>query len=414
MENKMILAGLIGLLVVLVAVGNLFWEEPETEERYESTRVMMNTYVKIVVYHKDEGKAREAIEASFARMEEIESIASRFNSSSELYRLNSEGIVDNPSRELVELMEISIHYCNITGGAFDVTILPLLDLWSDSHYLFSVDDRFEEDLDAGVFPAELRSNFTDFSPALYELNGTPTVTGNDVPGPGIQGWTIRSGWQEYSVVNFSGELKVFTMFWNFPYWSQQEFINLTMPYIGSDMITIEEDSIGLEPGMAITLDGVAKGYAVDAAITVLEDKGIERGLVNAGGDIATLGTKPNGEKWLTGLRNPEEEAESVTEFELSGQAIATSGNYERYFNESHDVGHIMDPGTGRDVMKCSSASVIADNCTVADIMATALFVLGPVDGITLVDGLPGIEALLLGYDDPRELFPSSELEKYEI
>ena len=102
------------------------------------------------------------------------------------------------------------------------------------------------------------------------------------------------------------------------------------------------------------------------------------------------------------------------EFDLSGEAIATSGNYERYFNESAKIGHIMDPTSGRSVMRCSSSTIIADNCTVADILATAIFVLGPVDGINLVDSLPRVEAIVLGYDDPQNLFYSSNLTDFKI
>ncbi|MCK4613163.1 MAG: FAD:protein FMN transferase, partial [Thermoplasmata archaeon] len=251
--------------------------------------------------------------------------------------------------------------------------------------------------------------------ALYELNETPAVNmeGN-ILGMGVPGWSIRSNWQQYYVVNESGELKVFTMFWYFPHGTQEEFINQTMPLVGSDRITVTNDSIRLEPGMSLTLDGMAKGYAVDAAITVLKEKGIKRALVDAGGDIATLGTKPGGKKWVTGLRDPGDRSTSVTEFELSGQAIATSGNYERYFDENASVGHIMDPSTGRSIFRCSSATIIADNCTVADILATGVFVLGAEDGIRLVETLPGIEALLLGYEDPKEIFRSSGLGDYEI
>jgi len=423
MDEKMILAGLVGLLTVLVAAGGFFWEEPEESEdgqetglqRFQSTREMMDTYVKIIVYHADEEKAVEAMEAAFGRMKEIEAIASRFNSSSEVHRLNTEGTLEKPSPELVEMIETSIHYWNLTGGAFDITILPLLNLWSDYHDLFAANVSHEEDLNKGVFPEALRSNFTDFRPSLYELNGTPTVTvEGDVMGTGVPGWTIRSDWQEYYVANLSGELRVFTRFWYFPYWSQQEFINQTMPLVGPDKITVTGAAITLVQGMSITLDGMAKGYAVDAAIKVLEEKGVAGALVDAGGDIATLGTKPGDQAWVVGLRNPENKTESVTEFGLSGQAVATSGNYERYFNETYDVGHIMDPGTGRDVFKCSSSTIIADNCTVADLLATAVFVLGTDDGIRLVDTLPGTEALLLGYEDPGEFFRSSGLDDYEL
>lgn len=411
MEKRMVIAGLVGLLIVLVVVGNFFREEPE--ERYESSTVMMGTDVKIIVYQDDEDKAKRAIEAAFERMKDIEAIASRFNESSELYRLNTEGELANPSPELVEMLELSVLYGNITGGAFDITILPLLNLWDASSgvgpfLLLGMNQSYTDTLDSGSISEDIRTIFLDHG---YTLNETSTIT---VVSAG-QEWTMKSGWVDYAITNTSGELKVETpFFWNVARTRQNEYINETKPLVGYEKITVSKDFIQLQPGMSLTLDGMAKGYAADAAIKTLKEKGIERALVDAGGDIATLGTKPGDKKWVAGLRNPEDTSTSVTEFELSGRAIATSGNYERYFDENKSVGHIMDPNTGQSVFKASSATIIAKNATVADILATAIFVLGPDDGITLVETLPDTEALLLGYENPQQIFRSSGLDKYEI
>ena len=411
MERRIIIAGLVGLLIVLVAAGTLFWEEPE--ERYESSTVMMDTNINIIVYQSDEDKAKGAIEAAFERMREIEAIASRFSESSELYELNTESELANPSPELVEMLEISVRYWEITEGAFDITILPLLDLWDASSgvgpfHLFSMNQSHTETLDSGSISEDIRDIFSDHG---YTLNGTATMT---VVIAG-QEWTLRGGGVDYTVTNTSGDLMVKTpFFWNLASARQDEYIEDAKQFVGSDMITITKDSIQLEPGMGLTLDGMAKGYAADAAIKTLKEKGIKRALVDAGGDIATLGNKPGGRKWVAGLRNPEDKSTSVTEFGLAGQAIATSGNYERYFDENKSVGHIMDPKTGQSVFKASSATIIAKNATVADILATAIFVLGPDDGITLVETLPDTEALLLGYEKPRQIYPSSGLDRYEI
>ena len=415
LSNNMIIAGLVGLLLLLVALGNVFWEEPETEKRFESTRTLMDTYVSVTVYDTDEDRAEAAIDAAFQRMEDIVAIASRFNSSSELSRLNSQGTLTSPSAELVEMIQLSVHYGDVTSGAFDISITPLLNLWNEDHHLFNVSAQYEKDLNAGTFPQDLRDNFTHFQPALYDLNETPLVTmESDLLGTGTAGWTIHSNWQQYYVVNESGTLNLFTKFWYFPCWSQQEHINQTLDVVGYHKITVSSDAITLLPGMSITLDGMAKGYAVDAAIATLKEQGISRAMVNAGGDIATLGTKPDDEDWLIGLQNPENKAESVTEFQLAGQAIATSGNYERYFNKSYEVGHIMDPSTGRDVYKCSSSTIIAENCSVADILATAIFVLGPEQGVALVETLPDVDVLVLDHDDPELFYRSSGLEAYEL
>ncbi len=403
------IAGLTGILILLLAIGNVYWENPE--QRYESTREMMDTYISIMIYHNDEDEAKEIIDDAFIRMEDIIGIANRFNITSEVYQLNTNGFIEDPSPELLDMIQKSIDYWDITGGAFDITIMPLLNLWDPSsgsgpYDLFGMDLSYMDTLDSGIVSEEVRTQFSDHE---YLLNETPTLMIID---PG-QGWILQSGGAEYTITNTSSELTLSTQaFWNVNETQQDEIIDQTKQFIGSNRITISQENISLEPGMCITLDGIAKGYIVDAALQVLVDEGIERALIDAGGDIATLGHKPEGKSWVVGLRNPEDKDDTLMEFGLEGEAIATSGNYERYFDENKSVGHIMDPKTGRSVFKASSATVIADNCTVADILATALFVLGPVDGIELVNTLPNVEALLLGYDDPGEVYSSTALNKY--
>ena len=409
MDKLTIIAGLAGLLLVLLVVGNAVYENPE--QRYESSRTdLMDTNVNIIIYHNDEDEAKDIMEEAFAQMERVIAIADRFTASSEVSRLNANSTIADPSPELVEMISISVEYWTITNGAFDITILPLLDLWnpysgSGPYLLFSLDQSHSETLDSATITEDIRGAFSDNEYTLYEPSVTVVTEGQE--------WIIHSGWVNYRVTNATGDLSVtVTEFWNVNPATQNEYINDTKQFVGSDKITITDTSISLQDGMSITLDGMAKGYIVDSAIKVLKEKGIDSALIDAGGDIATIGEKPGDEKWNIGLRNPENKEESVMEFGISGKAIATSGNYERFFNESKDVGHIMDPNTGNSVFKASSSTIIADNCTVADILATGVFVLGPVDGIALVETLPGVEAVLLGYDDPQEFFKSSDVDKY--
>lgn len=405
-KNTLMIVLAIGLIALLV-IGSVFLYQSPLQ-RYEKKRDMMDTYVTIVVYDSDEDHAMDSIDSAYESMEEVISITSRFNSSSELYELNSNGRLDDASPELIELIETSKEYYQKTNGAFDITITPLLDLWSEELELAGLDIDNEADLQNGTLSEELIDEFGAIDPPLYELNETPTVTSTD------NGWTVSSSWQQYFIVDQGTGLTLSTNFWYLPYETQEHYINQTQQYVGSDKITISDNSIQLEEGMILTLDGIAKGYAVDTAIEELKSKGIESALVNAGGDIATLGNKPGGEKWVTGLRNPEDEEESIMEFELSGEAIATSGNYERYFDEEAEIGHIMDPKTGRTVSKCSSATIIAEDCTSADVLATAVFVMGPDEGTETVNDMEGTESLILGYDDPSNMTESDGISDYEM
>lgn len=134
----------------------------------------------------------------------------------------------------------------------------------------------------------------------------------------------------------------------------------------------KKDTI-LDPG------GIAKGFMVDKAISAMRDNGIESALINAGGDIYCLGTK-FGRPWTVGVNNPDL-AGIIETYPMENQAIATSGNYEQFFeHEGKRYSHIIDPRTGWPVdNQVVSVSVIAHNLTSADIFATTFFILGPTE-----------------------------------
>ncbi len=192
---------------------------------------------------------------------------------------------------------------------------------------------------------------------------------------------------------------------------QNQTILEALKRTGSDKILIEGNNISFAvDGMSVTLGGIAKGYIVDKVMAILTSYGIKNALVNAGGDIATLGKKPDGEKWIVNLENPDNTDEKIITFGLSGEAVATSGNYYRYFDPEKEVHHIIDPKTGFSANKCISATIIAENATIADILSTSVFVLGPVDGMKLVEGLKGVEALII--DNERNITHSSGLSDF--
>ena len=200
-------------------------------------------------------------------------------------------------------------------------------------------------------------------------------------------------------------------FWELDETIQKERINETLKLVDSDKIVIEEDKICFkEKGMKITLGGIAKGYAVDEALEVIKDMGIKYALVDAGGDISTLGSKPEGERWNIALVNPDDTSQSLAAFRVSDKAVATSGNYERYFDPEKKVHHIINPKTGYSAAGCISVTIIAENCTQADVLATAVFVMGAEDGMRLVESLDDVECLIVDAD--RTIHQSSGLSEY--
>ena len=148
-------------------------------------------------------------------------------------------------------------------------------------------------------------------------------------------------------------------------------------------------------GMGIDLGGIAKGYAVDAAIKALKERNVESAMVNAGGDIYVLGRK-QGKPWRIGIRHPRREGEILGTIEVENRAIVTSGDYERFFfSGGKRYHHIVNPKTGYPAYECQSVTIVAKEATFADGLATGIFVLGPKEGMALIENLEGVEGVIV-------------------
>ena len=393
-------------LISLLIIGNSLNTAPK--RKFKKTRNLMGTDVTIQVYGSNEEKSMNAIKDAFTEIERIENLASRYDESSELYKLNHQKKLNNPSKDLRKLIRTSKHYYNVTNGAFDITVLPLLNLWSNDLIIFEKNLNHIEELNQNELPDNLFEEFKDYEPSLGNLNKDPEISKEeDILGRGVEGWLIEFKEQRFYVIREDDHLKAFTKLWLLSYGTQERFISQKMDSIGSDKIKITNNSITIEEDMLITLDGIAKGYAVDKAIKTLKSRNIDSALINAGGDITTLGTKPDGAPWIIGLRNPQNKSQSIMELELSGESIATSGNYERYFNQDASVGHIMNPLTGRSPTKVSSATIIAENSTESDVLATASFALGTKKAENIVENMNDVEGIFLDYENPRNITRTS-------
>jgi thiamine biosynthesis lipoprotein len=140
------------------------------------------------------------------------------------------------------------------------------------------------------------------------------------------------------------------------------------------------------PGVELDLGGVAAGYAVDRMIDALKASGVRNAMIDAGGDIYCLGERPGGGPWRIGVEHPRREGELLGVLELADRAVTTSGDYRNYFIRSKKrYSHIMDPRSGRPVeSSVAETSVTAPDCLTADALATALFVLGPEEGMAVL------------------------------
>jgi len=122
-----------------------------------------------------------------------------------------------------------------------------------------------------------------------------------------------------------------------------------------------------EEGMRIGFGGIGKGYAADQAKRVLQQQNVESGVVNAAGDLVTWGTQPDGNQWTVGIADPAIKNQPFAYLNISGMAVATSGNYEKYVViDGKKYSHTIDPKTGYPVSGIKSVTIISRNAELAD------------------------------------------------
>lgn len=170
-------------------------------------------------------------------------------------------------------------------------------------------------------------------------------------------------------------------------------------------------------GMQLDLGGIAKGYAADEALTVLEKHGIRRALVAASGDIAVSGPPPDAEGWTIAIA-PLDAAKDKPEKSvlLHDAAVSTSGDAEKYVEiDGKRYSHIVDPSTGLGLTQRMSVTVIAGRGVTADSMTKIVCVMGPERGIAVIDKTDGVAAFMVRKtDNGQESFLSKKFrEKYE-
>ncbi len=157
----------------------------------------------------------------------------------------------------------------------------------------------------------------------------------------------------------------------------------------------------LEPGMAVDLGGIAKGYALDCAAAAMRQTGATGGVIDLGGNLLVFGQGPHPK---VGIVDPTREDRLLTAVALADASVATSGQYEKFLTiQGRSFGHILDPRTGWPVPPHVSATVVAEKAVLADALATAAVVLGIDRGLALLEEMPGVEGLMSIQDGHGEL-----------
>jgi len=291
---------------------------PSGDHKLVLDRRAMSTRVSIAAIHPSRHLLEDAAEKALEEMDRLIDLLNRFDSTSAVGVLNSEGRLFGAPPELTALLERSAVVHQASGGAFDVTVQPLVDL----------------------------------------LHGSPSVAGGEP--------VDETAWRE--ALERTGAADVHVR--------------------GSD-VSLERD------GMGITLDGIAKGYIVDAMAAVLESHGIDRFLIDAGGDIRTSGLREDGRGWLIAVRDPRHGGVLPGALRLSAGAVATSGGYEARYDPEGSWHHIVSSRTGRSPADVLSVTVTGPNVYAADALATAVLLMSPGQGVGFIDSLPGFECMVI-------------------
>lgn len=275
---------------------------------HKQTKFLMNTFVEIQVVENDKQKAMDSIAAAFQEMEIIDGILNKYNKNSRVSELNKKKWL-KCDRITDKVIKRAIEFSVLTGGAFDITVVPLMQIW-----------KF----------------------------------GNDAP-PGKKSPPPAKD------------------------------LKNAMRLVNYRNIKFRQNKIFLKYGVAIDLSGIAKGWAVDGAIETLRACGIKSAMVNAGGNLRVFGDRT----WKIGIQHPRKERGAVMAVTgLTDRAVATSGDYERYFeHDGRRYHHILDPKTGRPAQECISVTIICDDATTADALSTGIFVMGHEKGMALIEKL---------------------------
>lgn len=155
-----------------------------------------------------------------------------------------------------------------------------------------------------------------------------------------------------------------------------------------------------EKGMRIGFGGIGKGYAAERAKKILKECGVKSGIVNAAGDLTAWGCQPNGKEWTIGIADPDAARQPFSYLNITDNAIATSGNYEKFvLIGGKKYSHTIDPKTGLPVHGIKSVTIISPNAEIADAMATPVMIMGIKVGLDMVNQVKGLACIIIDEND---------------
>lgn len=176
--------------------------------------------------------------------------------------------------------------------------------------------------------------------------------------------------------------------------SELEYINYRFVQLDAASRTVAFQ----KHGVRINLGGIAKGYVVERGVDILRARGVKNAIVTAGGDTRLLGDR-RGRPWMVGIRDPRQAGKVAISLPLQDEAVSTSGDYERFFDEDGvRYHHIIQPSTGQSASGVHSATVFGPDAVTTDALSTSVFVMGVDKGLRMIAALPDYESIVIDAD----------------
>ncbi len=314
------------------------------------------------------------------------------------------GILSSCRQQKQKFSEYSFDYFDtvttITGYAdsqedFDAVADEILSLLEEYHKMFTIYHRYEgmenlctinELVDGEHRTATVDRRIIDmllYAKQAYELTGGKV---------NVAMGSVLSIWHEYREDGMDEP-------WNAQL-PPMEQLQEAAQHTDIEKVLIDEQACTVtlaDPQMRLDVGAIAKGYAVEMIAQHMEQKGIDGYVINVGGNVRTLGAKPDGSGWTVGVENPDVSAEGYLAYlQLSGKSLITSGSYQRYYVVAGKrYHHIIDPATLMPADYFASVSIVCDSSADGDALSTALFCMTYQEGLALIESLEGVEAMWL-------------------
>ena len=322
---------LLWAVAVLLLTGLASLQYFNRSREYRSDQFLMDTLVSVKVYGHNPATLKKAVAAAFAEMRRIAELADNFPqpgtaayNSSDVCRINAQAD-RQPVRvdgDIMAMLLLAKKYGELSGGAFDVTVGPLMELW-----------------------------------------------------------------------NFGGKA---------PHVPPDDRIQAALELVGSRHLILNEKDRTVfltRRGMKLDLGAIAKGYATEKALQVLEKHGVRKALIDAGGNIRVLGRNAHGKPWSIGIKDPRKADAVVAVLSLEDAAAVTSADYYRSFAvDGKRYHHILDPRSGYPADRNMSVTVVTKDAGLADTLSTVFFVLPPDRALELAGKMAGVELFLVTAD----------------